>query len=340
MSLRHNGKAYQADFYIGKKRHQPWLVAKDEVAAAAEMQGLIDSIKAATPSADQEDSKPWTLQDAYDKVYTRVWKDSKSVKTVEKNARQMFKQWPGKKTYLDEISSDAIDQWVERLQEQGNSNGTINRKLALLSKVMSFAKSRGKLQEKPHIEKKAEGQGRIRFITPSEEKIILSHFGQWSQDLYDYTIFSLDTGARSGETYRLQVRDVDLTNGMLSIWENKASLPRSIPMTLRVRELLTRRTEGMEIGRIFPFKAWWYEKAWSKLRVRMGLTDDIQFIPYCLRHTCATRLAQAGVPLAAIQKWMGHKTISITMKYIHLAPSDLLSGAKALNALQESTSNA
>jgi integrase len=298
------------------------------------MQALIETLKATTPTTDQEDNKPWTLEDAYNRVYTRVWKDSKSVKTVEKNARQMFKHWPGKKTFIEDITSDSIDQWVEKLQSQGNSNGTVNRKLELLSKVLTFAKSRGKLDSKPEIEKKAEGQGRIRFITPAEEKTILAHFGQLGQDFYDFTVFLVDTGVRCGEAYRLQVRDLDMTGGMISIWENKASLPRSIPMTLRVRELLKRRSDGVEVGRIFPFASWWYEKAWAKLRAKLQLVEDTQFVPYCLRHTCATRLAQAGVPLAAIQRWMGHKTISITMKYIHLAPSDLLSGAKALNALQ------
>ncbi len=334
MSLRFNGKAYQADFYIAGKRHQPWLNATDEVAAGLEMEQLIAKLKTETPAIDKEDKKPWTLEDAYDRVYARVWKDSKSVKTVEKNARQMFKHWPGKKTYVEDITADSIDSWVESLQEMGNSNGTVNRKLALLSKILSFAKSRGKITDKPCIEKMAESLGRIRFVSPEEERTILNYFGQVSQDLHDFTILLIDTGVRSGEAYRLQVRDIDMPTGMVSIWINKAALPRSIPMTLRVRNLLKRRCESLEIGKLFPYPSWWYEKAWAKLRVKLQMAHDNQFVPYCLRHTCATRLAQAGVPLAAIQKWMGHKTIGITMKYIHLAPSDLNVGVMALNALQ------
>ena len=48
------------------------------------------------------------------------------------------------------------------------------------------------------------------------------------------------------------------------------------------------------------------------------------------RHTCASRLVQAGVSLPIVQKWLGHSHISTTMRYAHLYPEDLMNAVKAL----------
>ena len=40
-----------------------------------------------------------------------------------------------------------------------------------------------------------------------------------------------------------------------------------------------------------------------------------------LRHSFASQLVSAGVPLKQVQEWLGHSTIHMTMRYAHLAPS-------------------
>jgi site-specific recombinase XerD len=62
----------------------------------------------------------------------------------------------------------------------------------------------------------------------------------------------------------------------------------------------------------------------------MGLGEDNQFVPHALRHTCASRLVQRGVPLKVVQEWLGHKTILTTMRYAHLAQSNLMSAMQVL----------
>jgi integrase len=62
----------------------------------------------------------------------------------------------------------------------------------------------------------------------------------------------------------------------------------------------------------------------------MGLKDDKQFVPHALRHTCASRLAQGGMTIQKIQRWLGHKSLTQTMRYAHLTPADLVEGAGLL----------
>jgi site-specific recombinase XerD len=53
------------------------------------------------------------------------------------------------------------------------------------------------------------------------------------------------------------------------------------------------------------------------------------------RHSFASNLVIAGAPLLVVQKWMGHSTIAMTMKYAHLAPN---AGAEFIHALDGASS--
>ncbi|MDE2473111.1 MAG: tyrosine-type recombinase/integrase [Bradyrhizobium sp.] len=50
-----------------------------------------------------------------------------------------------------------------------------------------------------------------------------------------------------------------------------------------------------------------------------------------LRHTCASWLVQAGVPLHTVGEFLGHSSMAVTKRYAHLAPEHL---AEAVNRLR------
>ncbi len=51
-----------------------------------------------------------------------------------------------------------------------------------------------------------------------------------------------------------------------------------------------------------------------------------------LRHTAASLMVQAGVPLLDVSKILGHSSIQTTMIYAHLAPDHLSKATAALDA--------
>ena len=51
---------------------------------------------------------------------------------------------------------------------------------------------------------------------------------------------------------------------------------------------------------------------------------------HTLRHTFISRLVQAGRPLPEVAALAGHRAITMTMRYAHLAPSHLRAGIQAL----------
>jgi len=273
----------------------------------------------------------WTLGEAVEKCIEKVWSGKLSEDTAVYRANMVLDFFKSE-TMLDAITTDMIDGWIARLKQSGNSNATVNRKLAALSKIMTFAHRRGKMTTRPHLERQRESQGRIRFLTQEEEARALAFLAQWGKDCHAEALCVLvDTGMRPSELWRLEHRDLDFTSGLLSIWQTKNGEARSVPMTQRVQEILKRRSEGTR-GPLFPFSNRWMQNGWDKAKTAMDLTRDDQFVPYALRHTCASRLVQRGVHLAVVQKWMGHKTIGITMRYAHLSPANLMEAVKVLEA--------
>jgi integrase len=63
---------------------------------------------------------------------------------------------------------------------------------------------------------------------------------------------------------------------------------------------------------------------------RVGI-EDFRF--HDLRHTFATRLAQAGVDLYKIAKLLGHKDIKMTQRYSHHYPESLRDGVEVLDRI-------
>jgi integrase len=287
-------------------------------------------LKAGEPSAPA--AEVWTLQRALDTTVRVAWADTRGEHTAQVNAQSALDHF-GPETTLDRITTDALDEYVQALKDEGLANGTINRKLAALSKVLTVAVDRRGLAFKPKLPRLREGVGRIRYLTADEERVLLGLLGQWSMpDHVDAITVLVDTGLRVGELFRLTARDVDQRQRLLHVWENKADHPRSVPLTKRAYEVIKRRMHGAAYGGpdLFPYNHDWLRRPWDRAKVTMGLGDDKQFVPHTLRHTCASRLVQRSVPLKVVQEWMGHKTIQVTMRYAHLAPANLLAAVQAL----------
>ena len=57
----------------------------------------------------------------------------------------------------------------------------------------------------------------------------------------------------------------------------------------------------------------WFNEALTEAKVK-------DYSGHCNRHTFASRLVMAGVDLRTVAEQMGHSSIQMTMRYVHLAP--------------------
>ncbi len=127
-------------------------------------------------------------------------------------------------------------------------------------------------------------------------------------------------------TYR---NNINLTSNLLTVWKSKNDKARSVPLTARAKGILeSRQLSNPE--RPFPYKLWQVENVWKWLREKMHLEGDKEYVPHSLRHTCASRLVNAGVDLYVVKEWLGHSSIKVTERYAHLSPVKLVQAVKAL----------
>lgn len=299
---RADAQAFERNFKA--QRHQ----AHEQAAAAGVVAAPIGTLSTLTDVLNRAKAIRWAgMTDAMPRLATRV-------------VDEIGPALPPRALTQGLIHS-LVTRWVN---EEKSSGGTINRRLAAISVLCKVAHESGALVVLPRLPRQRESTGRIRWYDEQEEADMVAacrHLGLL--DLADYIVVAIDTGFRSGELHPFKVRDY--SSGMLHLWETKSRKPRAIPATPRVTAILAARCAGKAKGdRVWGgWSKTQLRRHWDILRNHMEMQDDPQFLIHTLRHTCASRLVQRGVPLAVVQAWMGHDVIATTMRYAHLAPKSL-----------------
>lgn len=282
-------------------------------------------------------TKVVTMKEALNLAQRLVWSGTKGEKTAMINANDVVNIL-GPDRPVTTLDTEVVDELVFELEDRGLELSTINKKLSALSTILGVCLKRGYIDHKPDLSFRKVSNGRIRWITEEEEDTMLYLLKQWGMDeMRDICIVALDTGMRQGELLRMEVRDYNHENRMVSAWENKNEDPRSVPATSRVDEILKRRSKDcLPTAKIFQgLDKWKIRNAWGRIRRHMKLTEDKQFLFHTMRHTCASRMAMEGVPLMMIQKYLGHKAIQTTLRYAHLSPETLGVARDALEKRQQ-----
>ncbi len=220
------------------------------------------------------------------------------------------------------FDQSTLDNLVATLRQRGNSNATINRKMAALSKLLRKAHKMGDIHSLPEFRRQKERAGRIRFLEREEEARLFAAIRSRSEDAYRLSIFLVDTGCRLGEALGLIWND--LQEDRVSFWITKSGRSRTIPLTQRAKEAVRVSFEGRRPKGPFAMLTQpQYRAVWNEAKAEVGLATDDQVVPHILRHTCASRLVQGGIDIRRVQMWLGHQTLQMTMRYAHLATHDL-----------------
>ena len=232
------------------------------------------------------------------------------------------------------FTEEMFDDLVGKLRKRGNSNATINRKVAALSKLLRKALKMGDVVSLPEFRRQKEKAGRIRFLEPAEEELMFSELRAVSQSYYRLSIFLVDSGARLNEGLGLRWNDVSATRA--TFWVTKSGRSRSVPLTKRAALALS-SGDRRQLGPFSDISEQKYRSTWNAVKERVGLGADKDVVPHILRHTCASRLVQGGIDIRRVQMWLGHQTLSMTMRYAHLASHDLDMCVPVLERMSEIT---
>jgi integrase len=267
-----------------------------------------------------------SLAELYSRYNHILWEEGKHKYNVAFFIGELNEILLGKRFSL--FSQDMLDNLIGSLRERGNSNATINRKMAALSKLLRKAYAMGEIHSLPEFRRQKEKAGRIRFLEPEEERHLFRAIAKRDEHCHRLAIFLVDTGCRIGEAINLIWNDVN--DGRVTFWLTKSGRSRTVPLTKRARQAVEQSRsaadgtgKGAGKGPFSHLTQVHFRKIWLEAKIEAGLGKDTQVVPHILRHTCASRLVQGGVDIRRVQMWLGHQTLQMTMRYAHLATNDL-----------------
>jgi integrase len=221
---------------------------------------------------------------------------------------------------IESLGPRSIAAFVAAKRREGVKNATVNRYLALLSKMMNWAIEQEILEVNPFGKIPKLKEDEWVGERPEESKLD-EIFGRIDSRILPIFVFLRETGCRVGEGRRLQRAQIDFAGQVVTIHGNtKNGRSRQVPLTkpgLWAVQALPKYGETVFYHPTYltPFTGdnlgWIWDKARgdSKLRV------------HDLRHAFAIKLAEDGCPMHYISEILGHHSLEFTRRrYARFSP--------------------
>lgn len=238
---------------------------------------------------------------------------------------------------LEKIHRGTLDPFIADRKAAGIKNGTINRDIAIISRVLTLAAKlwRDELGNSWLIEAPLlpllKNDNRKPYPLSEEEMTRLLQ--ELPEHLRAMVLFALNTGCREAEITGLKWTEENRRQGYFLIPgdRTKNGEDRIIPLNAIAKQVVEAQ-RGIHPDFIFTFKGEPVNRinghAWRKARERAG-------IPQCrvhdLRHTFGRRLRAAEVSFENRQDLLGHKSSRITDHYCQAEIKELFGAVERLS---------
>lgn len=241
---------------------------------------------------------------------------------------------------LASLTREDIAAWVQRMEtEISPKTGrvvtpkTIRNRHGFLSGALKAAVVAGHIPSNPaegrRLPRKTgdgdgDGEGEdIRTLSRDEYRLLLGNTTEYWRPLVEFLVAA---GCRWGEASALKPSDVDLDAGTVKIrraWKhNSKGYSIGPPKTKRSRRTINIPPDVL--NQLDYSHEWLFvnrsggpvryqgfrRRVWDKAVERAGLNPPPT--PHALRHTCASWMLAAGVPLTTVSRHLGHENIQIT----------------------------
>ena len=244
---------------------------------------------------------------------------------------------------LDFETIDSFLKWIE--SERGCSVSTRNLRLSALTSFAAYAQNRNfeaatvfanAVRRVPV--KKASIQPRITFSLDEVSVLLRLPDPEKRLGFRDQVLLNLmyASGARAQEICDLKVRDFLVEKNLYKLTiTGKGNKTRRIVIAKPSGILLKRYLE--ETGRAGQLDAYIFSSQ-THPQMTISCIEEIykkyvalakaehpkmflekRYTPHTMRHTTATHMLEAGVPIMAIKNFLGHSSISTTERYAELS---------------------
>jgi integrase len=274
------------------------------------------------------------------------WIDNVKAPTITESSRvtykRRYKSWV--KPYLSDVrlrklTAQRVQEWLNALAAAGLSASARNDARTLLVGALHYAEGVGMVPKNvasfvqaPKVTRRASDA-----LTKDEtDRVLAAARGDRLEALW---VLALKYGMRPSEMLALRWEHVDLAAGTLRVAEAKSAAGvRELPLlagTLDALKAHRKRQAGERLkvgplwtdsghvfttldGRALPRRT--FSTAWHALLAKAEVADRR---PYAARHSAATLLLEAGVPLEVVSAILGHSGLSITADVYARVRADL-----------------
>ena len=239
---------------------------------------------------------------------------------------------------LRDLSTLAVEKFQSK-HLKTHAPATTNRVLACLKHMISKAVDWDMVTEETlkkvrKVKLLKEDNKRLRFLTIEEIQRLLNYC---PSHLKPIVTVALHTGMRKGEILNLQWQQVDLSHGFVLLDKTKNGERREIPIDETLRTMLSKMPHSIESICVFTDRDGNpYKNIHRSFHTALRKAEILNFRFHDLRHTFASHLVMQGVDLTSVKELLGHKSITTTMRYAHLAPGHK---RKAVNILDKAFTN-
>lgn len=264
------------------------------------------------------------------------------------SARQHMQHWknalPNEK--MKSLQQYQVQAVVTKRLAEGAGQNTISVFVTYWNALINHCKA-NKLSPGPKLDRVQSKRTRFRIITEQEEAAMLAatcpnakYPGKnplndaRKQDNQDLLVCLLHLGARINEAQNLRWSDADFANNTILVRRLKNGDDTLLMMTKALRTVLERRYTSKIDNWVFPTKS---EKGkadvgWvTDAAIRAGVDfESGKVTSHTFRHSAATRLLRAGMDIRKVQTFLGHKSITSTLVYLHAMPSEVASQAMSV----------
>jgi integrase len=231
----------------------------------------------------------------------------------------------------DRFTAEMFASYRSRRIEAGVSAANMNRELAYFRAMFNELSRLGAWTRENPLGKLRQFKVQERELSYLKEEQVIDLFSELGKARNKHVRLvaklALSTGARWSESEGLTSSQVH--EGLVQFAKTKSGKVRSVPIDDElVLELRAHHKQHGSLNRIFG-------PAWAAFREaieRAGIDLPNGQMTHSLRHTFASYFMMAGGNILTLQKILGHQSLTMTMRYAHLAP-DHLQEAKRLNPL-------
>lgn len=223
---------------------------------------------------------------------------------------------------------------------------TVNRDLAVLKHLVKFAHAEGWIsrditlgstaidadaetartrtltsEEELRLLAACQGEREVEYVRsrrkkcktrPGKKEILTAISKMDNPSLKAIILLGLDSGLRRGEILKLEWKDIDLDEQIVTVLgtHTKTQKTRKVPLSDRTKAELLSLGDIDPVGRIFPFND--FKRSWATA-VKLAGINGLTF--HDLRRTFVTRLQTAGISIGIAAELAGHSRLETTQKH-------------------------